>query len=59
MFRAQKVIQVVLILAGAGFLIFVIWFYYQNLRGIGPALEKPPADVTQVIQNDSGFKMPA
>ena len=59
MFRAQKIIRIFLILVVAIFLIFAGRFYYQNLRGVGPAIEKPPADVVQVIQQDSGFKMPA
>ncbi|MFZ2189755.1 MAG: PQQ-dependent sugar dehydrogenase [Candidatus Magasanikiibacteriota bacterium] len=25
------------------------WFYYQNLRGIGPVINKPPTDITESL----------
>lgn len=39
--------------------IAILWigsFYWKNLRGIGPALEQPPVDITQVI-NATGMPL--
>lgn len=43
----------VIVLAATGWIGF---FYWKNLRGIGPALKKPPVDITKVL-NTTGMPL--
>lgn len=37
-------------------IIWIGFFYWKNLRGIGPALQEPPVDITQII-NTTGMPL--
>ncbi len=54
------VIIVVIILVGGA--IWAGWFYWQNLRGIGPAISPPPANIASLIgsalQSQGLLKLP-
>lgn len=58
MTKTKTIFYSLLAIAIVAFLILVGNFYYQNLRGVGPALEKPVADVTKIITPEGPFKMP-
>lgn len=47
---------------GVGVVILFAWvgvFYWKNLRGIGPAIQKPAADIAEVIEQNVKVRPPA
>lgn len=51
---SKKIIWLSLIGAVVFILILAVRFYYQNLRGIGPALKKPPLQIAEELKKTSG-----
>ncbi|MCX6779290.1 MAG: PQQ-dependent sugar dehydrogenase [Candidatus Magasanikbacteria bacterium] len=60
MFNFKKILWLSIICAVALLLIAVGKFYYQNLRGIGPAVKKPPLQIASELQkNNNLLSVPA
>ena len=53
---ARKLILVAILIVIAAVAAWAATFYWQNFRGIGPALKDPPQDIAQVI-NTTGMPL--
>jgi glucose/arabinose dehydrogenase len=53
MIYKTKIILIILGIIITGGLIWAANFYNQNLRGVGPAIKKPPADIVEIIEEHS------
>ena len=42
----------------AAVIVWTVWFYWKNLRGISPAINKPPADITTLLPPSTPAQRP-
>jgi len=55
----KKILIIVLLIIVAVGTAWAFYFYYKNLRGIGPALNPPPGDITELVNDqDSLLQLP-